>query len=79
MFALVGVAVNVVANSGPGEVKFESKKGTVTYKHAEHTKRGAECQSCHHQADEKAGADCSEILHAVPPGLWLVRRSDVGV
>ena len=49
MLAVVGLAANVIANSGPVEVVFETSKGNVTYKHAEHTKRGAECQACHHQ------------------------------
>ena len=49
LFAFVGVAANVSANSGPVEVKFEAKNGTVTYMHAQHTKYGAECGSCHHQ------------------------------
>ncbi len=46
---LAGVSANVIANSGPVEVVFKASNGTVTYLHAQHTKYGAQCQSCHHQ------------------------------
>ena len=55
MIAFVGIAANVVANNGPAEVKIDAKPGTITFKHAEHQKRVADCATCHHKGVE-AGA-----------------------
>jgi len=49
IFAYIGISTNVVANSGPKDVQFVAKNGTVTYQHTQHTQYGAECGSCHHQ------------------------------
>ena len=65
--ALVSVAaMSVVAadNKGPAEVKLEAKMGTVTFNHAAHQSRVADCKTCHHKGVE-AGACRS--CHGVKP------------
>jgi len=52
MVAFVAVAANVVANNGPAEVKFDTKKGTVTFNHAKHQSAVADCAKCHHNGVE---------------------------
>jgi len=65
--AMVSVAaMSVVAadNKGPKEVKLEAKMGTVTFQHAVHQERVADCKTCHHMGVE-AGACRS--CHGVKP------------
>jgi len=49
MVAFIGTAVMAFANNGPTEVKFENKKGTVTFNHAAHQTLVKECTDCHHK------------------------------
>ena len=59
-------AFSVIAadNKGPEEVKLEASMGTVTFKHAAHQERVADCVTCHH-AGVEAGA-CSSCHDAKP-------------
>lgn len=45
-------AMFAVANNGPAEVKLEAKMGTVTFQHAKHQERVADCKACHHAGVE---------------------------
>ncbi len=65
LMLLVPMAVVVAATNGPEVIKFEAKKGTVTFPHREHQNRiGADkCNTCHHTAkpdgsDAQKCTDC---------------------
>jgi predicted CXXCH cytochrome family protein len=54
-FLAAGSMTALAAGKGPAEVKLEAKMGTVTFNHAAHQKRVADCKTCHHKSVE-AGA-----------------------
>ena len=50
----------------PQEVKYESKKGTVTFDHTGHATQGFDCSVCHHTEGEAACATCHGVDAAIP-------------
>jgi len=49
--ALICIGFNAMASNGPAEVKFENKRGTVTFNHQQH-QAANECSVCHHKGME---------------------------
>ena len=49
---VAGTALFAVANNGPAEVKLEASMGTVTFNHAAHQAKVADCKTCHHKGVE---------------------------
>ena len=46
---IAGFSLTAFANNGPAEVTFEAKMGTVTFPHAAHQGKIADCTTCHHK------------------------------
>jgi len=59
--ALVMAAVN----KGPEAVKLPASMGEVSFDHAAHQGRVAECQTCHHQAAAEATPVACRSCHGV--------------
>jgi hypothetical protein len=49
--AFLSVGVSALADNGPAEVKFENKRGTVTFNHLQH-QDAIDCAACHHNGLE---------------------------
>lgn len=62
MVFATATAFAVSQESGPAEVKFPVKMGTVTFNHAAHQALG-DCASCHHTGDNVSCKSC----HGVDP------------
>lgn len=66
VFIVACVATTVVAqDKGPGEVKFSTKKGTVTFNHAQH-QGVTDCATCHHMGDSAACRSCHGVDKKAP-------------
>lgn len=63
-FVTIGAFSVFAADNGPAEVKLEASMGTVTFQHAAHQGRVADCTTCHHEGVE-AGA-CRSCHDAKP-------------
>ena len=66
--ALVSVAaMSVVADDkGPAEIKLPAKMGEVTFNHAAHQGRVADCATCHHQGAGTACRSCHGVKADAP-------------
>ena len=64
LVSLASMTVVAAENNGPAEIKLEAKMGTVTFQHAAHQARIADCKTCHHNGVE-AGA-CRSCHDAKP-------------
>ena len=67
LFVLLLVAFAATAAfavEGPPQVKFDTKMGTVTFDHAAHQTRVADCQTCHHKGVD---AGTCKSCHGVDP------------
>lgn len=53
----------VAADNGPAEIKLPASMGEITFDHAGHQGRIAECTTCHHQG---AGTACRSCHDAKP-------------
>jgi len=62
-FVTIGALGVVAANNGPAEIKLPAKMGEVTFNHAAHQERVADCKTCHHQGEGTACRSC----HGVKP------------
>jgi hypothetical protein len=51
-FLAAGTLAAVAADKGPAEIKLEAKMGTVTFNHAAHQGKVADCATCHHKGVE---------------------------
>ncbi len=65
MVSLAAMAV-VAADNGPAEIKLPASMGEITFKHAEHQKRVADCKTCHHQGAGTACRSCHGVKAGVP-------------
>ncbi len=54
-----------IANA-PSEVKYESKMGTITFDHTNHSTQFTDCAVCHHTEGEAACATCHGVDTAIP-------------
>ncbi len=55
------VAVAAAATTVPKVVKYETKKGVVTFKHTAHEARiGKKCNTCHHAAKRADASDAEK-------------------
>jgi len=62
MFAMADMA-----DKGPAEVKLEASMGTVTFPHAAHQAKVADCKTCHHMGVEAGKcASCHGVDAAAP-------------
>jgi hypothetical protein len=60
-------AMFAMANNGPAEVKLEASMGTVTFPHAEHQEKVADCTTCHHNGvDAGKCSSCHGVDAAAP-------------
>lgn len=60
-------AMFAMANNGPAEVKLEASMGTVTFQHAAHQGRVADCKTCHHNGvDAGACTSCHGVKADAP-------------
>ncbi|HBT82869.1 MAG: hypothetical protein A2091_04540 [Desulfuromonadales bacterium GWD2_61_12] len=50
-FLAIGTVV-VAANNGPAEIKLANKMGEITFNHAAHQGKVADCKTCHHKGVE---------------------------
>lgn len=64
--ALISLAAGtaIADNKGPAEVKLPASMGDITFQHAKHQERVADCATCHHVGVD-AGA-CSSCHDAKP-------------
>lgn len=58
--AMVSVAAMAVvaAEKGPAEIKLPASMGEITFDHAAHQGRVADCATCHHQGEGVACRSC---------------------
>jgi hypothetical protein len=56
----------LAADKGPAEIKLPASMGEVTFKHAEHQTRVADCVTCHHKGDETACRSCHGVKPEAP-------------
>ncbi|WP_020676586.1 cytochrome c3 family protein [Geopsychrobacter electrodiphilus] len=72
---ITATVMGAMAADGPAEIKLSSKMGDVTFSHAKHQSKIAECTECHHKGLEtpkctschgvKAGIpDAKKVFHA---------------
>jgi hypothetical protein len=60
-------AMSVVANDkGPAEITLEASMGTVTFNHAAHQERNADCTTCHHQGEFTTCHSCHDGKGVAP-------------
>jgi hypothetical protein len=59
------LSITALANSGPNEVVFENKQGTVTFNHLQHQENISDCTTCHHKGVEQAScSSCHDGIKA---------------
>ena len=84
--SLVAVAaMSVVANDkGPAEITLKASMGAVTFNHAAHQERNADCTTCHHQGeftnchschDGKAAPKAKKVFHDNCKGCHVQMKS----
>lgn len=70
MFAVILVAAAamavVAADKGPAEIRLDASMGTVTFDHAAHQQRAADCTTCHHQGEFISCHSCHDDNGAAP-------------
>ncbi len=60
-------AMFAIANNGPAEVKLEASMGTVTFQHAAHQGRVADCATCHHNGVDAGKCSSCHGVNADAP------------
>ena len=67
VIAMVSIAAMAVAdNKGPAEIKLPASMGEITFNHAEHQGRIADCKTCHHEGEGTACRSCHGTKPDVP-------------
>jgi len=56
----------IAADNGPAEIKLEASMGTITFLHAAHQERVADCITCHHEGVGVGEGACSSCHDAKP-------------
>ncbi len=65
MVSAAGFAV-IAAENGPSEIKLPAKMGEITFNHAAHQSRVADCTTCHHQGEGTACSSCHGVKPEAP-------------
>jgi len=68
VLAFVGTSALIAfADNGPAEIKLEAKMGTVTFQHAAHQGKVADCTTCHHKGVEAGKCTSCHGVDAAAP------------
>jgi cytochrome c553 len=68
VISLVAVtSMFALADNGPAEIKLEASMGAVTFQHAAHQGRVADCATCHHKGLETPKCTACHGVDAAAP------------
>ena len=78
VFPLIIYAVNAPTK----DIQFKGKKGTVTFSHTIHTKKVADCKTCHHKGEKSEkchncheGKDAKKVFHKKCKGCHKSKKA----